>query len=236
MIIFFVCLEFLIFVLQQSVLIVVDMQNVYVSQGGYLDFVGFDVFVIWLVIDNINIVVVVVCVVGMLIIWFQNGWDDQYVEVGGLGLLNYYKFNVLKMMCQCLELQGKLLVKGGWDYQLVDELMLQEGDIVLLKLCYSGFFNILFDSILCSCGICYLVFIGIVINVCVELMLCDGFFFEYFGIVLEDVIYQVGLVFVQQVVLFNIEIFFGWISDVESFCYVLFFVVLLFLVKEKCYV
>ena len=29
------------------------------------------------------------------------------------------------------ELQGKLLAKGGWDYQLVDELTPQEGDIVV---------------------------------------------------------------------------------------------------------
>lgn len=88
----------------------------------------------------------------------------------------------------------------------------------------------LLDSILCSCGICYLVFIGIVINVCVELMLCDGFFLEYFGVVFEDVIYQVGLKFVQKVVLFNIEIFFGWVSDVEIFCDVFFFMFFVYIV------
>ena len=42
-----------------------------------------------------------------------------------------HKSNALKTMRQRPELQGKLLAKGGWDYQLVDELTPQEGDIVL---------------------------------------------------------------------------------------------------------
>ncbi len=128
----------------------------------------------------------------MLIIWFQNGWDDQYVEAGGPGSPNYHKSNALKTMRQRPELQGKLLAKGGWDYQLVDELTPQEGDIVLPKPRYSGFFNTPLDSILRSRGIRHLVFTGIATNVCVESTLRDGFFLEYFGIVLEDATHQAG--------------------------------------------
>ncbi|VEB07271.1 amidohydrolase RutB in pyrimidine catabolism pathway [Klebsiella pneumoniae] len=133
--------ESLTFEPQQSALIVVDMQNAYASQGGYLDLAGFDVSATRPVIDNINTAVAAARAAGMLIIWFQNGWDDQYVEAGGPGSPNYHKSNALKTMRQRPELQGKLLAKGGWDYQLVDELTPQEGDIVLPKPRYSGFFN-----------------------------------------------------------------------------------------------
>ncbi len=133
--------ESLTFAPQQSALIVVDMQNAYASQGGYLDLAGFDVSATRPVIDNINTAVAAARAAGMLIIWFQNGWDDQYVEAGGPGSPNYHKSNALKTMRQRPELQGKLLAKGGWDYQLVDELTPQEGDIVLPKPRYSGFFN-----------------------------------------------------------------------------------------------
>ncbi len=109
---------------------------------------------------------------GMLIIWFQNGWDDQYVEAGGPGSPNYHKSNALKTMRQRPELQGKLLAKGGWDYQLVDELTPQEGDIVLPKPRYSGFFNTPLDSILRSRGIRHLVFTGIATNVCASNRRC----------------------------------------------------------------
>ncbi len=161
--------ESLTFAPQQSALIVVDMQNAYASQGGYLDLAGFDVSATRPVIDNINTAVAAARAAGMLIIWFQNGWDDQYVEAGGPGSPNYHKSNALKTMRQRPELQGKLLAKGGWDYQLVDELTPQEGDIVLPKPRYSGFFNTPLDSILRSRGIRHLVFTGIATNVCVEI-------------------------------------------------------------------
>ncbi|END0941553.1 pyrimidine utilization protein A [Escherichia coli] len=155
---------------------------------------------------------------GMLIIWFQNGWDEQYVEAGGPGSPNFHKSNALKTMRKQPQLQGKLLAKGSWDYQLVDELVPQPGDIVLPKPRYSGFFNTPLDSILRSRGIRHLVFTGIATNVCVESTLRDGFFLEYFGVVLEDATHQAGPKFAQKAALFNIETFFGWVSDVETFC------------------
>ncbi|RRA39490.1 pyrimidine utilization protein B, partial [Cronobacter sakazakii] len=68
---------------------------------------------------------------GMTIVWFQNGWDSDYLEAGGPGSPNFHKSNALKTMRRRPELHGKLLAKGGWDYQLVDELTPLPGDIVL---------------------------------------------------------------------------------------------------------
>jgi len=119
------------------------------------------------------------------------------------------------------ELMGKLLAKGDWDYDLVDELQPQPGDIVLPKPRYSGFFNTQLDSLLRSYGIHHLVFTGIATNVCVESTLRDGFFLEYFGVVLEDATHQAGPDFAQKAAIYNIETFFGWVSDVNSFCHAL---------------
>ena len=135
---------------QQSALIVVDMQNAYATPGGYLDLAGFDVSTTRPVIANIQTAVTAARAAGMLIIWFQNGWDEQYVEAGGPGSPNFHKSNALKTMRKQPQLQGKLLAKGSWDYQLVDELVPQPGDIVLPKPRYSGFFNTPLDSILRS--------------------------------------------------------------------------------------
>lgn len=202
----------------RSALIVVDMQNAYASPGGYLDLAGFDVSTTRPVIEQINVAVRAARAAGMTIIWFQNGWDPTYVEAGGPGSPNYHKSNALKTMRQRPELEGTLLAKGGWDYQLVDALVPQSGDIVLPKPRYSGFFNTPLDSMLRSRGIRHLVFTGIATNVCVESTLRDGFFLEYFGIVLEDATHQAGPAFAQQAALFNIETFFGWVSNVATFC------------------
>ncbi|SPZ57142.1 Peroxyureidoacrylate/ureidoacrylate amidohydrolase RutB [Serratia quinivorans] len=213
--------EAIAFAPQETALIVVDMQNAYASQGGYLDLAGFDVSATAPVIDNIKRAINAARAAGIKVIFFQNGWDNQYVEAGGQGSPNWHKSNALKTMRKRPELMGKLLAKGDWDYDLVDELQPQPGDIVIPKPRYSGFFNTQLDSLLRSYGIHHLVFTGIATNVCVESTLRDGFFLEYFGIVLADATHQAGPAFIQQAALYNIETFFGWVSDVDSFCDVL---------------
>ncbi|WP_414147086.1 pyrimidine utilization protein B [Erwinia sp. BNK-24-b] len=210
--------ESVVFPPEQTALIVVDMQNAYATIGGYLDLAGFDVSATGPVIEKINVAVKAAREAGIQVIWFQNGWDDQYVEAGGPGSPNWHKSNALKTMRNQPELQGKLLAKGGWDYELVDQLKPAPGDIVLPKPRYSGFFNTPLDSMLRSRGIRHLIFTGIATNVCVESTLRDGFFLEYFGVVLQDATYQAGPLFAQQAAIFNIETFFGWVSDVDSFC------------------
>ena len=201
----------------QTAVIVIDMQNAYASPGGYLDLAGFDISGAQKVIDNSRGVLEVARRAGMPVIYFQNGWDPDYVEAGGPGSPNWHKSNALKTMRARPELHGQLLARGGWDYEIVDGLKPEPGDIVLPKTRYSGFFNSQLDSVLRSRGIRNLVFVGIATNVCVESTLRDGFFLEYFGIVLEDATHQAGPAFVQQAALYNIETFFGWVSSVADF-------------------
>ena len=201
----------------QTAVIVIDIQNAYASPGGYLDLAGFDISGADRVIRNTKGVLEIARAAGMPVIYFQNGWDADYVEAGGAGSPNFHKSNALKTMRQRPELQGTLLARGTWDYELVDELKPQPGDIVLHKTRYSGFFNSQLDSTLRSRGIRNIVVVGIATNVCVESTLRDGFFLEYFGIVLEDATHQAGPEFLQQAAIYNIEKFFGWVSSVADF-------------------
>ena len=199
-----------------SALIVVDMQNAYASAGGYLDLAGFDVSATGPVIERIAQAVAAARAAGILVIWFQNGWDADYVEAGGPGSPNWHKSNALKTMRRRPEMNQRLLAKGSWDYELVDALRPEPGDIVLPKPRYSGFYNTPLDSMLRARGIRTLVFTGIATNVCVESTLRDGYHREYFGIVLADATHQAGPPSLQEGALRNIETFFGWVSDVEA--------------------
>lgn len=201
----------------RTAVIVIDMQNAYASPGGYLDLAGFDISGAQKVIENSRGVLETARRAGMPVIYFQNGWDPDYVEAGGPGSPNWHKSNALKTMRARPELQGQLLARGGWDYEIVEALKPEPGDIVLHKTRYSGFFNSQLDSVLRSRGIRNLIFVGIATNVCVESTLRDGFFLEYFGVVLEDATHQAGPEFVQRAALYNIETFFGWVSSVADF-------------------
>ena len=202
----------------ETALIVVDMQNAYASPGGYLDLAGFDIGGAAPVIEQTAKVLAVARAAGMTIVYFQNGWDADYREAGGPGSPNWHKSNALKTMRARPELEGKLLARGGWDYALVEALKPEAGDIVLPKPRYSGFFNSQLDSQLRARGIRNIVLVGIATNVCVESTLRDGFFLEYFGIMLEDATHQAGPAFLQEASVYNVEKFFGWVSTVADFC------------------
>lgn len=201
----------------ETAVIVIDMQNGYASRGGYVDQAGFDVSGAASAIQSIREVLVAARAANIQVVYLQNGWDPDYVEAGTERSPNFHKSNALKTMRKRPDLKGQLLARGGWDYEIVDDLAPQAGDIRISKPRYSAFFNSQLDSILRSRGIRNLVFVGIATNVCVESTLRDGFHLEYFCVMLEDATHHLGPDYVQQAAVYNVETFFGWVSTAADF-------------------
>ena len=99
----------------ETAILVVDMQNAYASAGGYLDLAGFDIGGAERVIAQSAKVLDAARAAGLPIIYFQNGWDPDYVEAGGPGSPNWHKSNALKTMRARPALHGKLLARGSWE-------------------------------------------------------------------------------------------------------------------------
>ncbi|MEM7661210.1 MAG: pyrimidine utilization protein B [Pseudomonadota bacterium] len=201
----------------ETALIVIDMQNAYATPGGYVDLAGFDISGAASVIGRIGETLQAARAAGIPIVFLQNGWDPDYVEAGTSKSPNWHKSNALKTMRKRPDLHGQLLARGGWDYEIVDALKPQPGDIRVAKPRYSAFFNTPLDSLLRSRGIRNLVFVGIATNVCVESTLRDGFHLEYFCTMLEDATHHLGPDFLQKASVYNVETFFGWVSTVDEF-------------------
>ncbi|WP_118134426.1 isochorismatase family protein [Oceanicella sp. SM1341] len=201
----------------ETAIVVVDMQNAYASPGGYLDHAGLVSATTPGVIENCVRVIEAGRAAGMTILYFQNGWDPDYVEAGGPGSPNWHKSNALRTMRARPELQGKLLARGGWDHALIERMQPAPGEIVMHKPRYSGVFNTGFDSQMRARGIRNLVFCGIATNVCVESTLRDCFHLEYFCVLLEDAAGASGPEFMQAASVFNVEAFFGWVSNTADF-------------------
>jgi ureidoacrylate peracid hydrolase len=205
----------------KTALIVVDMQNGYCSPGGYFSELGVDLAPTQSVIPAIAELIRVSRSGGMQVIWFQNGWDAEQKEAGGPNSVNQLKGNSLKLMRKRPELYGKLLTKGGWDYELVKELKPESSDIIIQKPRYSGFTGTQLDSILRSRRIETLLVCGVATNVCVESTIRDAYFNEYFPVLIRDACYQAGPDFIQQATIYNVEQFFGWtatVNDVAAAC------------------
>src|SRR3569623_3120863 len=106
----------------ETAVVVSDMQNAYASEGGYVDLAGFDISGAAGTIGKIATVLETARRAGVQVVYLQNGWDADYKEAGGPGSPNWHKSNALRTKRKRPELVGKLLARGGWDYDLVDEL------------------------------------------------------------------------------------------------------------------
>ena len=201
----------------KTAVIVVDMQNAFASKGGYLDLFGVDITGAPAVIRHINRVLAASRPAGMQVVFLQMGWGHDLCDAGGPNSPNLHKANALRLMRQRPELAGKLMIKGTWDYALVDDLKPEPQDLIVHKPRYSGFYGTILDMLLRERGIRNLVFTGVATNVCVESTLRDAFFLEYFPLLVTDTAMPSGPPSVHEATIFNVQRFFGWVTTTDEY-------------------
>jgi ureidoacrylate peracid hydrolase len=198
--------------LSETALIVVDMQHAYLSKGGYLDLVGFDVSDSARVIGAVRTVIDAAREAGILIVYLQNGFDPDQKEAGPATSPVYHKSNPLKFMRANPSYRGKLITKGAWDFGFVEELTPRPADIVVTKARYSGFAGTNLETILRARCIRNILVVGVNTNVCVESTIRDAYHREFFAVMVADATLQAGDQTIFDATVFNIEKFLGWVT------------------------
>jgi ureidoacrylate peracid hydrolase len=202
--------------LAQTALVVVDMQNAFLSKGGMFDLAGFDLSGAPAVINVNQSLLATVRNAGVRVVYLQMTYRPDMSDAGGPASPNYHKELGIVMMRNRPELAGTLITENTWDWQIVDELTPQPGDHVIAKSRYSGFWGTNLDSYLRSENIRYLLFTGVATNVCVESTARDAFFAEYWPILVEDAMNHSGPDFNREATLWNFEHVFGWVTNAEN--------------------
>jgi ureidoacrylate peracid hydrolase len=202
--------------LEQSAVVVVDMQNAFASPGGLLDLAGIDISGAGKVTRVIRSVLDAARARGVAVVYLQTGYKPDLSNGGGDASPNPRKETALCLMRARPELKGQLLIEGTWDFEIVEELKPRPGDVVVLKTRYSGFAGTTLDSVLRVRGIRTLFFVGIATNVCVESTLRDAYFHEYWPVLVTDATMQAGPPAAQEATVFNVESFFGWTVGADS--------------------
>lgn len=204
--------------LAKTALVVIDVQNAYLSKGGYIDLVGFDVSGAGPVIAAIRQVIDAAHGANLPVIYFQNGFSPALAEMENRASPLYYKSNALKFMRSHPERNGQLITEGGWDYDFVAELKPEPQDLVIKKARYSGFAGTAFDQTLRSRGITTLIVIGVNTNVCVESTIRDAYHNEYFAIMVPEATLPSGDRRIYDSTVFNVERFVGWTATAADIC------------------
>lgn len=202
--------------LARAAVVVVDMQNAFASTGGLLDLAGVDISGAAAVTRTIGRLLPAARACGVPVVYLQTGYKPDLSNGGGERSPNPRKETALCLMRARPELRGQLLIEGTWDFQIVDELAPQPGDVVVLKTRYSGFAGTTLDASLRVRGIQYLFFVGIATNVCVESTLRDAYFQEYWPLLVTDGAMQAGPPEAHAATIFNVESFFGWTLTADA--------------------
>jgi len=195
----------------ETALIIVDMQNAYLSPGGYIDLVGFDVSGSPSVIAETAAIAAACRAAGIPVIFLQNGFSPDQREAGGPDAPVWHKSNALRFMREHEAYAGKLITHGTWDHEIVELLAPQPGDIVVPKARYSGFAGTNLEQLLTARRIRTVLICGVATNVCVESTLRDAYHREFFPVMVSDATMAAGPG-QQEATEFNVEKFFGWLT------------------------
>lgn len=202
--------------LHKTALIVVDMQNAFVSKGGMFDHLGMDISAAEGVIAKKKKIISAARDAGCKIVFLKMSYDPDYANSGGPESPNWHRELGLVAMRNQPELWGKFVTKGSWDEEICSKLAVQPTDMVVRKQRYSGFAGTKLDMLLKAYNIKYCIYTGVATNVCVESTLRDGYFLDYWPILVSDAVDNAGPEFTQQATLWNVETLFGWVTDTQS--------------------
>jgi ureidoacrylate peracid hydrolase len=199
-----------------TAIIVVDMQNAFVTKGGYFDLVGFDLSATEKIIGPCKEIISAGREKGMKVIYLQMGYSQDLSDSGGPNSPSFYKSRALTLMRERPELKDRLQIYGTWGADIIDELKPRSGDIVVKKQKHDGFIGTNLDIILKTYDVKHLLFIGTATNICVESTLRHASSLGYFPILVSDATSPLGSPSSQEAAIFNIQSIFGWVITSEK--------------------
>ena len=200
---------------QRTAVLVVDMQNAFVSKGGMVDMGGGDISKLRKTIQPIQKILTVARGRGLKVVFIAHRYSPDLRESGGPDSPAWYKSDQ-KGYREHPEWRDKFLVSGTWGAEIIEELKPEKDDMLVLKPRYSAFFGTNLDIILRTCKIKYLIFTGVATNICVETSIRDAYNLAYFPILVSDATAAMGPPSVQETTVDNVKKAFGWVAASEN--------------------
>jgi ureidoacrylate peracid hydrolase len=190
-------------------LIVVDMQNGFVSKGGSYDRLGMNTPNYRKIVPKLKDLIEF-CRSKEVPVFYT----EAVKEASGIDLLTHIHNFLPKSRQERLKIP--ICVRGTWDGVTMDELKPKENDPVVIKRRDSAFQDTEMRVWLESIGINLLVFTGIDTSICVETSLRDGFNIGYDVMIVSDATAS-GDTRHYETTLERVRDYYGLVMDTERF-------------------
>jgi ureidoacrylate peracid hydrolase len=200
------------------------MQNDFGAKGGMFDRAGIDIAPIERAVAPTMRAVAAARSVAMPIVYIKMQHTADLANAGRPSTPHWIKHQPMAVGETVTSPDGRssrVLVEDTWNTEILPSLTPLEGDVIVSKHRYSGFFETNLDEILRDRGIESLVVTGCTTSVCVESTIRDAMFRDYHCVLLEDCtaepIANNAPRSNHEASLLTIQLLFGWVSNSEQF-------------------
>jgi nicotinamidase-related amidase len=199
--------------LRRTAMIVVDMQNDFCAEGGWVDHLGVDVTPDRSPIGPLQQLLPALRTAGVQVIWLNWGNRPDLMNMAPNQLHLYKPTGEGVGLGDPLPGSGaRVLEKDSWAAAVVKELKQESGDIKVDKYRISGFWDTPLDSILRNLGIKTLLFGGVNIDQCVLCTLQDANFLGYGCVLVDDCSATTSPEYCTEATIFNVKKCFGFVT------------------------
>ena len=210
--------------LNRTVVVVVDMQNDFGTEGGMFHRAGIDITLIQAVIEPTARVLRAARNAGLPVIYLKMQHRPDLSDAGTFDSPHRRKhahFGLGDTVQGAAGQEGRILIQDTWSTDIVSGLTPEPGDIIVSKHRYSGFFQTDLEMILRSLGATALVVTGCTTSVCVEATIRDAMYRDFTCLLLEDCTAEpIGSVLARsnhEASLLTIQLLLGWTATSEAF-------------------
>lgn len=204
---------------ERTAVLVIDMQNDFGAPGGMFARAGIDISGIQAAAAATGQVLAAARAAGIPVVYLTMEHDPELANAGPAAGPHRIKHAPLGLGNEVTAPDGtpsRTLVRDTWSTAILDGLRPQDGDHVIAKHRYSGFFETRLDELLQMLEVTHLLVTGCTTSVCVESTVRDAMFRGYTTIVLEDCTAEpIGAGLARsnhEASLLVMELLFAWIS------------------------
>jgi nicotinamidase-related amidase len=203
--------------LRRTAIVVIDMQNDFCAEGGWVDHLGVDYTPDRAPIEPLRRLLPELRSAGVPVIWVNWGNRPDLMNMPPNQLHLYKPSGVGIGLGEPLPGSGAhVLEKDSWAAAVVDELEKKEGDISVDKHRISGFWDTPLDSILRNMGVRTLLFAGVNTDQCVMCSLQDANFLGYGCLLVEDCCATTSPACCTEATVFNVKKCFGFVTHSQN--------------------
>ena len=174
---------------KRAAIVVVDMQNDFVSEGGMFDQNGVPTAAVRRVVPTIRNVLDAARRHGIPVVCLKMGYRPDLSDLGAEGSANrdrHLHFGVGRVVTAPNGTETRNLIRDTWGTDIVDELAPEPQDTVVYKHQLSGSYETELHDVPRRMGVRDLIFTGCTTSICVDSTVRDAMFRDYRCLVLDD--------------------------------------------------